>query len=104
MLFLFDFLFVIFQFILFFRDLEQDHTLHASASSFLRYRILHNEYLIVVCFLIVLAAIFLYMRRLKLCPAQADLSRVPSMSYFMTEEDQLEQGVRYVKGQGYVSL
>nr|KAG5714241.1 hypothetical protein BaRGS_018458 [Batillaria attramentaria] len=33
---------------------------------------------------------------------RADMSRVPSMSYFMTEENQMEQGVRYIKGNGYL--
>lgn len=85
------------------RDLEVDN-LHTAASPWSKWRMLYNEYLIVICFLVVLAAIFLYMKRLRLCPKGTDLSRVPSMSYFMTDENQMEQGVRYVRGQGYLSL
>ena len=76
--------------------------MHPPASPWSNSRLFYNEYLIVLCFVVVLAAIFLYMKRLRLCPKRKDLARVPSMSYFMTEEDQLEQGVRYVKGQGYL--
>ncbi|KAJ8316922.1 hypothetical protein KUTeg_004826, partial [Tegillarca granosa] len=51
---------------------------------------------------LVFTAILLYMKRLKLCPkSRSDLSRVPSMSYFMTDENQIEQGVKFVKGYDY---
>ncbi|XP_070210624.1 ectonucleoside triphosphate diphosphohydrolase 7-like isoform X2 [Littorina saxatilis] len=83
------------------RDLELSQMVH-SVSPWSKFRVFSNEYPIVLCFIVVLAAIFLYMKRLRLCPKRSDLSRVPSMTYFMTEEDQLEQGVRYVKGQGYL--
>ena len=46
-------------------------------------------------------AITLYVKRLKLCPKRADLSRVPSMSYFMTEENQSEPGVKYSNSYQY---
>lgn len=82
------------------RDIGQDLRFHSPP--WIQSRIFYNEYLIVLCFVVVLAAIFLYMKRLRLCPRRGDLSRVPSMSYFMTEENQMEQGVRYVNGQGYL--
>ncbi|XP_045189718.2 ectonucleoside triphosphate diphosphohydrolase 7-like [Mercenaria mercenaria] len=59
--------------------------------------IIYNEYLLLVCFFVVAMAICIYIRRLKLCSPKlprSDMSRVPSMSYFMTEMDQVEQGVR----------
>lgn len=65
-------------------------------------RTLDTSFLLIGCFIVVLAAIFVYMKRLKCCPRTADLPRVPSMSYFMTDQDQMEQGVQYVKSQGYV--
>ncbi len=68
-------------------------------------RLLYNEYIILLCFVIVLAAIFLYMQRLRLCPKQTDIRRVPSMSYFLPEEEQMEvmeQGVK--SGKGYMYL
>jgi len=65
--------------------------------------ILDNEYLLVVCFLVVLAAILIYIRRLKLCSTKVarDMSRVPSMSYFMTDMDQVEQGVKLKSDYSY---
>lgn len=82
------------------RDIEQNLKIHSP--TWVNSRVFYNEYLIIMCFVVVLAAIFIYMKRLRLCPRRADMARVPSMSYFMTEEDQMEQGVRYVKGQGYL--
>ncbi|KAK7508607.1 hypothetical protein BaRGS_00000173 [Batillaria attramentaria] len=82
------------------RDIEHDLKYHSS--HWMKSQVFYNEYLIILCFVIVLAAIFLYMKRLRLCPRRADMSRVPSMSYFMTEENQMEQGVRYIKGNGYL--
>ena len=62
-------------------------------------QLFYNQYLLVFCFVIVVMAILLYIKRLKLCSkvAKTDLSRVPSMSYFMTEVDQTEPGVRFSK-------
>lgn len=82
------------------RDIKHSMQTYPAAPS--KARLFYNEYLIVVCFIVVLAAIFLYMKRLRLCPRSAAISRVPSMSYFMTEENQMEQGVHYVKGHGYL--
>ncbi|XP_071166808.1 ectonucleoside triphosphate diphosphohydrolase 7-like [Mytilus edulis] len=76
------------------RDIEKTSQTQKKHTWTLRRTILHNEYLIILCFIIVITAITLYVKRLKLCP-KADLSRVPSMSYFMTEEGQNEPGVRY---------
>ncbi|WAR21171.1 ENTP7-like protein [Mya arenaria] len=66
--------------------------------------ILYNEYLLLVCFLIVVMAIIVYMRRLRLCSQKAgrsDLKQVPSMSYFMTDMDQVESGVRLLDNYTY---
>ncbi|XP_059163251.1 ectonucleoside triphosphate diphosphohydrolase 4-like isoform X2 [Physella acuta] len=65
-------------------------------------RTLDTSFILIGCFVVVLAAIFIYMKQLKCCPRTSDLSRVPSMSYFMTDQDQMEQGVQLVKGQGYI--
>ncbi|KAL8580844.1 hypothetical protein ACOMHN_017348 [Nucella lapillus] len=81
------------------RDL--DHSVHPMSSPWSRYHFF-NEYLIVLCFVVVLAAIFLYMKRLRMCPKRAGMARVPTMAYFMTEENQMEEGVRYVSGQGFL--
>ncbi|XP_076470889.1 ectonucleoside triphosphate diphosphohydrolase 7-like [Babylonia areolata] len=81
------------------RDLN--HGVQPVASPWSKYHFF-NEYLIILCFIIVLAAIFLYMKRLKMCPKRASMTRVPTMSYFMTEEGQMEEGVRYVRDQGYL--
>ena len=63
----------------------------------------YNQYLLVICFIVVVTAILLYIKRLKLCSTvvKADLSRVPSMSYFMTDVDQTEPGVRFSKNYTY---
>jgi hypothetical protein len=66
--------------------------------------IIYNEYLLLVCFAVVAMAICIYVRRLKLCSPKlpiSDMSRVPSMSYFMTEMDQVEQGVRLMNNYNY---
>jgi len=51
----------------------------------------YANYMVVTCFVIVLAAIFVYIRRLH--PWQRQIPRVPTMSYFMTEEGQAEEGL-----------
>lgn len=63
--------------------------------------IFNNEYLIIFCFIIVITAITVHVKRLKLCPKRSDLSRVPSMSYFMTEEDQSEPGIKFSNAYQY---
>lgn len=90
---------------LFFRDMEMQREMASAQtnSSWQRAsRWLDTQFLFIVCFLIVLMAIILYMKHLRLCPQKAAMTRVPSMSYFMTEQDQLEQGVRTVKSQGFI--
>ncbi|KAL3863359.1 hypothetical protein ACJMK2_005117 [Sinanodonta woodiana] len=79
------------------RDLETMGSPHIKPSWWRGSRLIYNEYLIVVCIFIVVMAIFLYMKRLKLCPKRPaeTLSRVPSMSYFRTESDQMEQGIKF---------
>ncbi|XP_071090176.1 ectonucleoside triphosphate diphosphohydrolase 4-like [Haliotis cracherodii] len=77
------------------RDIEKHQMEYQSMhkpSWFRVSRLFYNEYLILVCFFIVLASIVLYMQRLRLCPKRTNIRRVPSMSYFLTEEDQMEQG------------
>ncbi len=48
--------------------------------------------ILILCFIIVMAAILIYLRRLRVVRS-ADLRKVPTMAYFMTEEDQMEEGV-----------
>ncbi|GFO40951.1 ectonucleoside triphosphate diphosphohydrolase 7 [Plakobranchus ocellatus] len=84
------------------RDIE--HTNTQMATSWQRAsRALDTQFLMAACVIVVLAAIFLYMKHLKWCPRTEDLKRVPSMTYFMTEQDQMEQGVKneIAKGQSY---
>ncbi|CAH1784625.1 unnamed protein product [Owenia fusiformis] len=60
-----------------------------------RSSILDNHILLVIIVFIILAIIGLYIRRMrKLAVIRAGLSRVPSMSYFMVGEDQMEQGIK----------
>ena len=58
------------------------------------YAVFLNEYLILVCFIVVIAAIVLYIRHLHLCPRRKDLPSVPSMSCLLIDENQMEQGIR----------
>ena len=86
-----------------FRDIEkmsqqQQSPKHAWT---LQRTIFNNEYLIIFCFIIVITAITVHVKRLKLCPKRSDLSRVPSMSYFMTEEDQSEPGIKFSNAYQY---
>ncbi|KAK0070415.1 ectonucleoside triphosphate diphosphohydrolase 7 [Biomphalaria pfeifferi] len=77
------------------RDIErlEENHLNQMTSSWQKVsRAIDASYLLSGCFLIVLAAIFVYMKRLKCCP-RTELPRVASMSYFMTEPDQMEQGL-----------
>ena len=77
--------------------------LHFKPSWVGKSNLFYNQYLLVICFIVVVMAILLYIKRLKLCStvAKADLSRVPSMSYFMTDVDQTEPGVRFSKNYTY---
>lgn len=61
-------------------------------------RYIINEYVIIFCFVIVTIAILSYLKHLKICQSKKTdkLHHVPSMSYFMVEEDQIEQGLNYV--------
>jgi hypothetical protein len=52
----------------------------------------YANYIVILCFIVVLTAIILYMRRLR--PWKSEIKRVPTMSYFMTEEGQAEDGLR----------
>ena len=54
---------------------------------------LHDvSYVIFVCLAIVIAAILIYLRRLRIVKS-SDLRKIPSMAYFMVEEGQVEDGV-----------
>lgn len=54
--------------------------------------------LTVVCFIIVAIAIVMYLRFLRVVPeVRSGLQRVPTMSYFMTEEGQTTDGLRIQK-------
>ncbi|XP_011665022.2 ectonucleoside triphosphate diphosphohydrolase 4 isoform X1 [Strongylocentrotus purpuratus] len=56
---------------------------------------LSNQYVLVVCFLVVIAFIFMYSRWLGRMRSTSTpgLTRVPTMAYFMTEEGQVQDGV-----------
>ena len=92
------------------RDVERRQELHMSGSLSTWQRVARLpdlHFLLVLCVLVVLAAIVAYMRWLKCCPRTQDLQRVPSMSYFMTDnQNQMEQGMgsmsSHTKGQGFV--
>lgn len=64
-------------------------------------RSMDTPLLMAACVLVVLAAIAIYMKHLKWCPRTEDLKRVPSMSLFMNEQDQMEQGVDVAKGKTF---
>ncbi|XP_070541457.1 ectonucleoside triphosphate diphosphohydrolase 4-like isoform X2 [Ptychodera flava] len=54
-----------------------------------------NQFLLVLCFIVVLGSILLYIRRIrKLSTMPSQLSRVPTMAYFMTEDDQIQEGTQ----------
>jgi flagellar biosynthesis/type III secretory pathway M-ring protein FliF/YscJ len=61
-------------------------------------RFINSEYVIIFCLVIVYVAILIYLKHLKICQTRKTdkLHQVPSMSYFMVEEDQEEQGLNYV--------
>lgn len=91
-------------FMLFFREVEKFGISKYKPSWLSSSHILYNEYLLVICFVVVVMAIIIYIRRLKLCSPKlprSDMSRVPSMSYFMTDVDQVEQGVRLMNDYTY---
>ncbi|XP_041369282.1 ectonucleoside triphosphate diphosphohydrolase 7-like [Gigantopelta aegis] len=77
------------------RDIEKHLTVtHTEGTLHPWFSVFFNEYLILVCFVIVIAAIVLYVRHLRLCPRSQDLPTVPSMSCLLIDEDQMEQGIR----------
>lgn len=54
---------------------------------------LHSApYLLMTCCAIVVAAILVYLRRLRIV-RRSDLRKIPSMAYFMTDEGQMEEGI-----------
>nr|XP_006812996.1 PREDICTED: ectonucleoside triphosphate diphosphohydrolase 4-like [Saccoglossus kowalevskii] len=68
----------------------------------MRASVVSNQYLLIVCFVVVLAAILLYIGRLrKLGFLSSQLTRVPTMAYFMTEEGQVQEGIAEQKYYGY---
>ncbi|RUS90479.1 hypothetical protein EGW08_001747 [Elysia chlorotica] len=84
------------------RDIESEKEHLEVTSAWQRaVRTMDTQFLMAACVLIVLAAIVIYMKHLKWCPRTEDLKRVPSMSLFMSEQNQMEQGVEVVKGQTY---
>ena len=68
----------------------------------------HTSVIIFVCIVVVAMAIVMYMRRLGVsvrgarttATAAADMRRVPTMSYFMTEPGQNQDGVQIVHDHG----
>ena len=54
-----------------------------------------NEYLFIVCFVTVFIFIVLYVRWLRrMDHRRPDLPRVPTMAYFMTDEGQVQEGIK----------
>ncbi len=56
-----------------------------------------TEYLFLVCFITVVIFIFIYirwLRRMSHRPPDLRLPRVATMAYFMTEEDQVQEGIK----------
>ncbi|XP_005094066.1 ectonucleoside triphosphate diphosphohydrolase 7 [Aplysia californica] len=87
------------------RNVERQKDLQQSQALSTWQRMAHLpdlQFLLFVCVLVVITAIVVYMKWLRCCPRKSDLQRVPSMSYFMTDPNQMEQGIDYVKGQGFV--
>ncbi|XP_061192965.1 ectonucleoside triphosphate diphosphohydrolase 7-like [Saccostrea echinata] len=80
------------------REMNSFENQHSPPPWIKKTRFVDNEYVIVVCFVIVFVAILLYLKHLKICQSKKieKLHHVPSMSYFMVEEDQIEQGLNYV--------
>lgn len=66
--------------------MQQQH--HQPTTLMMHPGIFYYQYLILLCFFIVVMSILLYMHRLRLCPQRAHLTRVPSMTYFVKEENQ----------------
>ena len=50
-------------------------------------------YALLICFIVVIGAILLYCRHLQRMKVVPSLKNVPSMSYFMTAPDEMEQGL-----------
>ncbi|KAH3707971.1 hypothetical protein DPMN_067409, partial [Dreissena polymorpha] len=86
------------------REIQEHSESKFKPSWLISSHILYNEYLLVICFVIVVMAIIIYCRRLRLCAKKTgrpDMKNVPSMSYFMTEMDQVESGVRQLNEYSY---
>lgn len=82
---------------LFYRGMNSFETQHPPPH-WVKNRYVINEYVIIFCFVIVTIAILSYLKHLRICQSKKTdkLHHVPSMSYFMVEEDQIEQGLNYV--------
>ena len=50
-------------------------------------------YLLLLCVAVAGAAVCIYLRRLRVVPRRVDLSRVPTMSYFMVDDKQQSDGL-----------
>ena len=75
---------------LFFREIEKQTLSRPYRPSWIK-EVSQAQYLFICCFVVVLTAILIYIRRLRIVtPA---MRRVPTMSYFMTDVDQLEEGL-----------
>ena len=62
-------------------------------SSSLWAQLSHSSYTLIVLFIIITVAIYIYLRRLRIVPRKPDFRKVPSMAYFMTEDDQVHEGL-----------
>ncbi|XP_056005681.1 ectonucleoside triphosphate diphosphohydrolase 7-like [Ostrea edulis] len=80
------------------RGMNRFETQHNPPPWMKKNRFINSEYVIIFCLVIVYVAILIYLKHLKICQTRKTdkLHHVPSMSYFMVEEDQVEQGLNYV--------
>ena len=75
------------------REIEK-HMSHHYKPPWMMEELSHAHSLLVICIIIVVMAICIYLRRLRLV-SRGGLRRVPTMKYFMTEEGQMEEGLQY---------
>ncbi|XP_077991971.1 ectonucleoside triphosphate diphosphohydrolase 4-like isoform X2 [Glandiceps talaboti] len=84
------------------REMQQNGFQGGYKPPWIRASMISNQYLLILCFVVVVAAILLYIRRIrKLSAMSSSLSRVPTMAYFMTEEGQVQEGISEEKFYGY---
>lgn len=73
-------------------EIQTKHSSHAHPIWWGLGRLHSATYLLLVCCSIVVVAIFIHLRRLKIV-RRSNLRKIPSMGYFMTDENQCEDGI-----------